>query len=123
MQATRVPQLPVPMSRVPDSVLTILATDPAIARVMGASRRRLLTTLLLAVPVEALDLIGWYRKVLVQGRFSSDPTIVFSLFRSLDRKGKIDLATSFCGSSLDTRNFVKLVSLVYRTCSPNGQEK
>src|SRR5262245_8037718 len=107
------------MSRVPSSVLTILATDPEIARAMGASRRRMLTTLLLSIPVDALDLIGWYRRAMIGGRFSSDPTIVFSLFRSLDRKGRIDLATSFCGSSLDTPNFVKLVTLVYRTCSPS----
>jgi len=111
------------MTRVPDSVLTILASEPAIARVMGGSRRRMLTMLFLALPVEALDLIGWYRSEVVSGRFSPDPEIVFSLFRSLDRKGKIDLATSFCGSALDTPHFVKLISQVYRTCSPRGLER
>jgi hypothetical protein len=111
------------MTRVPDSVLTVLATEPAIARVMGASRRRMLTTLYLALPVEAIELIDWYRREIVSGQFSPDPAIVFSLFRSVDRKGKIDLATSFCGSSLDTPSFVKLMSLVYRTCSPKGLER
>jgi hypothetical protein len=111
------------MTRVPDSVLTILASEPAIARVMGASRRRMLTTLYLALPVEALDLVDWYRREIVSGRFSPDPTIVFSLFRSLDRRGKIDLATSFCGSSLDTPSFVKLISRVYKTCALKGLDR
>lgn len=111
------------MSRVPESVLTVLASDSAIARAMGASQRRILTTLLLALPVDALNLIDWYRRAIIDGRYSSDPALVFNLFRALDRKRRIDLATSFCGSSLDTPNFVKLMSLVYRTCSPKGLER
>lgn len=111
------------MTRAPNSVLTILASDTSIARAMGTSRQRMLTMLLLSLPNDALDLIGWYRREIISGRFSPDPTIVFSLFRSLDRRGKIDLATTFCGSSLDTHNFVKLMSLVYRTCSPKGLER
>lgn len=111
------------MTRVPDSVLLILASDPVVARAMSVSRQRMLTTLLLSLPVSALDLISWYRRAIIEGRFSSDPTIVFKLFRSLDRKGKFDLATSFCGSSLDTRSFVKLVSLVYRTCPMTIRER
>lgn len=90
---------------------------------MGASRRRVLTMLLLALPNDALDLIVWYRREITSGRFSPDPAIVFSLFRSLDSKGKIDLATTFCASSLDTPSFSRLMSLVYRTCSPKGLER
>lgn len=111
------------MIRAPNSVLTLLARDPTVARAMGTARRRILTTLLLALPIDAFDLVGWYRRALLDGDFSSDPVIVFSLFRALERKGRIDLATSLCGSSLDTRNFAKLVSLVYRHCSPNNREK
>lgn len=111
------------MTRVPYNVLTILATDRATARVMGASRRRILTTLFLALPVDALDLLKFYRLEITSGRFSPDPSIVFSLFRAIDRKGKIDLATSFCGSSLDTPDFVELISQAYRTCSPRGLER
>ncbi len=111
------------MTRVPNNVLTVLATDRAIARVMGASRRQILTTLFLALPVDALDLLRFYRLEVTSDRFSPDPAIVFSLFRAVDRKGKIDLATSFCGSSLDSPNFVRLVSQVYKTCSPKGLER
>src|SRR5512141_1975535 len=111
------------MTRVPSNVLTVLATDRAIARVMGASRRRILTTLFLALPLDALDLIGWYRREIVSGRFSPDPAIVFSLFRRINPKGKFDLATSLCGSSLDTPDFMKLISQVYRTYSPNVYER
>jgi hypothetical protein len=111
------------MTRVPDGVLTILASEPSIARVMGASRRRMLTTLYLALPVEALKLNAWFRREIVSGRFSPDPEIIFSLFRSLDHRGKIDLATSFCGSSLDTPNFVRLISRVYKTCALRGLDR
>ncbi len=111
------------MTRAPNSVLTILASHASIARIMGASRRRILTTLLLALPNDALELIVWYRRELTSGRFSSDPAIVFSLFRSLDRKGKIDLGTTFCASSLDTPSFARLMWLVYLTCSPKGLER
>jgi len=115
--------LPVPMKRVPPSVLTALAAAPPVARSMGASRRQVLTTLLLAIPANAPDLIGYYRRAIIEGRFSPDPALVFSLFRSLDRKGRIDLATSACGSALDTPSFTRLLSLVHRTCSPGGREK
>lgn len=111
------------MIRAPNDALTILASDASLARALGASRRKVLTTLLLSIPVDALDLLRWYRKAIIDGRFSSDPAIVFGLFRKLDRRGRIDLATSVCAASLDTRSFVRLVALVYRTCAPNGQEK
>ncbi len=111
------------MTSVPSSVLTVLATDPAIARVMGASRRKILTTLFLALPLDALDLIGWYRREVISGRFSPDPALVFSLFRAVDAKGKYDVVTSFCGSSLDTPDFMKLVSHVYRVYSLKGFER
>jgi hypothetical protein len=111
------------MSRVPNSALTILASDPTIARAMGAARRKALTTLLLSVPVDAPDLVRWFRRAVIDGRFSSDPALVFSLFRKLDRRGRIELASSLCAAALDIRSFVRLVTLAYRTCSPNGQEK
>ena len=111
------------MTRVPSSVLTVFATDRAIARAMGASRWQILTALYLALPVDALDLIGWYRREIISGRFSPDPAIVFSLFRKIDPKGKFDLVTSFCGSSLDTPDFMRLVSQLYRTYSPKGLER
>jgi hypothetical protein len=111
------------MSRVPSSVLTILASDPAVARSMGTARRKVLTALLLSIPVDALDLVRWFRKAVIDGRFSSDPALVFGLFRKLDRRGRIELATSLCAAALDTRSFVRLVTLTHQTCSPNGQEK
>lgn len=111
------------MTRVPSNILTVLAADRAIARVMGASRRQILTTLFLALPLDALDLIGWYRREVISGRFSPDPALVFSLFRAIDPKGKFDLVTSFCGSSLDTPSFMKLVAQVYRAHSLKGLER
>ncbi|HYV48314.1 MAG TPA: hypothetical protein VFA20_25815 [Myxococcaceae bacterium] len=83
----------------------------------------MLTTLHLALPIEALDLIGWFRSEIVSDRFTPDPAIIFSLFRALDRKGKISLAASACGSALDTPNFVKLISRVYETCVLKGLDR